>query len=140
MSNQKEGALTQPLARYAHIRRVGDVVFVAGQGCRDPQSGTYAGLTLAADGSIVAYDIAAQTFGVLTNVERALQSIGLSRKNIVDVQVFLTDMKDFAAMNLVWNDFFANSEPPTRTTVCVSKLPGQNFVEMKSIATARTGG
>ncbi len=139
MSHQKDVPLTQPLARYAHVRRVGPLVFVAGQGCRDPQTDTYAGLTLAKDGTILAYDIAAQTAGVLGNVERALGSIGLARRDIVDIQVFLTDMKDFPAMNKVWNDFFAEGEPPTRTTVCVSKLPGHNFVEMKTVAAARPG-
>ena len=130
-----QAPLTQPLARYSHVRQVGELVFVAGQGCRDAKTDTYAGLTLAPDGSILAYDIAEQTVGVLANVEQALQSIGLDRRAIVDVNVFLTDMRDFVAMNKVWNDFFRDVEPPpTRTTVAVAKLPGHNFVEMKTIA------
>ena len=133
--------LTQPLARYAHVRCVGSLIFVAGQGCRDPLTDQYAGLTLAPDGTILAYDIAAQTIGVLNNIERALAAIGLDRRALVDVNVFLTDMRDFAAMNKVWNDFFGDCDPPpTRTTVAVAKLPGHNFVEMKSIAERRGTG
>jgi len=126
--------LTKPLANYSHVREVGNVVFVAGQGCRDPKTNSYCGLELDANGKIISYDIKKQTQGVLLNIERALQSIGLNRKNIVDINVFLTDMKDFEGMNAVWNEFFGPVNPPTRTTVAVAKLPGMNFVEMKTIA------
>lgn len=135
----QEKALTRPLAAYQHIRRVGAVVFVAGQGCRDPLTNDYRGLTLGADGEVVKYDIAEQTRGVLANIERALGSIGLSRSAIVDVQVYLTDMNDFENMNGVWNEFFRGLEPPTRTTVAVKGLPGKNFIEMKTVAQATVG-
>lgn len=134
LSNQGSDSLTMPLASYAHTRRVGDLIFVAGQGCRDPKTNTYAGVTYDDQGKIKSYDIAAQARGVLQNIELALLSEGLSRQHLVDVQVFLCDMKDFAAMNQVWNEFFMDSPLPTRTTVAVSKLPGDNFVEMKAIA------
>lgn len=128
--------LTKPLASYVHTRRVGSLIFVAGQGCRDPQTNGYVGLSLNADGSVASYDIKAQALGVLTNIERALRSEGCDRSHIVDVNVFLTDMKDFAAMNEVWNQFFEGQGTPTRTTVAVKQLPGLNFVEMKAIAAA----
>ncbi len=127
--------LTQPLARYSHTRRVGNLVFVAGQGCRDAKTNTYRGVKYDTGGAIASYDISEQTRGVLGNIEAALQTIGLSRRNIIDIQVFLADMRDFAAMNTVWNEFFADAQiPPTRTTVQVAKLPGDNFVEMKTVA------
>ncbi len=126
--------LTKPFATYTHSRRVGDLLYIAGQGCRDPEANTYAGVTRNADGSIASYDISAQTNGVLENIDRVLKSVGLSRSNIIDVTVFLTDMKDFEAMNAVWNSYFQNVAPPTRTTVAVRQLPGDNFVEMKAIA------
>lgn len=130
--------LTKPLAAYSHVRKVGDVIFIAGQGCRDPQNNSYRGLTLSDKGEILSYDIKAQTRGVLDNVERALKSIGHDRSDIADINVFLTDMKDFEGMNAVWNEFFAEcNPPPTRTTVAVKQLPGMNFVEMKTIAAAR---
>ena len=132
--SSKSSELTRPLARYSHARRVGSLLFVAGQGARDPATDREAGVTLDAQGQVVSYDITVQTQAVLTNVERALTSFGLTRRDIVDVQVFLSDMADFKAMNAVWNDFFAEGEPPTRTTVAVKTLPGKNFVEMKAIA------
>lgn len=127
-------SLTRPLARYSHARRVGSLLFVAGQGARDPATDQEAGVTVDARGQVLAYDIAVQTKAVLENIERALKSHGLSRKDLVDVQVFLCNMDDFAAMNGIWNDFFGEGEPPTRTTVAVKTLPGKNFVEMKAIA------
>jgi enamine deaminase RidA (YjgF/YER057c/UK114 family) len=127
--------LTSPLASYVHTRRAGGLIFVAGQGCRDPETNGYAGLTLHPDGTVAAYDIRAQTRGVLANIERALKAESCDRTHIIDVNVFLSDMKDFQAMNEVWNDFFANQPvTPTRTTVAVKQLPGLNFVEMKAIA------
>ncbi len=131
--------LTTPLAKYSHLRRVGDLVFVAGQGCRDPETNTYAGLSLSLTGEIESYDIAAQARGVLLNIERALASAGLTRHDIVDVTVFLKNMNDFIQMNEVWNEFFKDTQPPTRTTVGVANLPGMNFVEMKAIATINRG-
>ena len=127
--------LTAPLARYSHCRQVGSLLFIAGQGCRDPQTNTYAGLSLNERGHVEAYDIRAHTSGVLANIELVLRGQGLDRRDIVDVNVFLTDMADFAGMNEVWNNFFNGVPvPPTRTTVAVKQLPGLNFVEMKATA------
>ena len=128
-------ALTTPLARYAHGRRVGDLLFVAGQGARDPATNQYAGVTRDASGKAVAFAPAAQTLAVLSNIERVLAAHGLTRADLVDVQVFLTSMAHFQEMNRVWNEFFADvPQPPTRTTIAVRDLPGDNSVEMKSIA------
>lgn len=129
-------SLTKPMANYPHTRRRGPLVFLAGQGCRDPESDSYPGTEISPSGEVISYDIIAQTRGVFANVERALQSIGLSRRDLVDVTVFLTDMDDFAGMNGVWNDWFQDEQPPTRTTVAVSGLPGHNQIEMKAIAYA----
>lgn len=132
-----EVLLTKPLATYSHSRRVGDVLFIAGQGCRDPKTNIWAGITFDAQGKATHVDFAAQVRGVLSNIEDVLKSNGLTRANLVDVQVFLTDMdKQFATMNSIWNEFFAGIELlPTRTTVAVSGLPGLNQIEMKSMAT-----
>lgn len=136
MHNPSPG-LTKPLARYVHVRKAGGLMFIAGQGCRDPETDSYPGLTRNAAGGVTAHDITAQTRGVLANIERVLKSEGLDRADIVDVNVFLTDMDEFPAMNAVWNEFFAETPPPTRTTVAVKALPGLNFVEMKVIAACR---
>lgn len=126
--------LTRPFAQYVHTRRVGDLCFVAGQGCRDPLSDTYAGLEFDAQGNILRYDIRQQTSGVLRNIERALATEQLTADDIVDVTVFLKDMRDFNAMNEVWNSYWQGRLTPTRTTVAVKDLPGHNYVEMKAIA------
>ena len=126
--------MTEPFADYPHIRKVGPLYFLAGQGCRDPETNQCCGLELDDEGNIMTYNIADQTIGVLHNVERVLKSANLDRSHIVDVQVFLTNMDDFSEMNRVWNEFFLEVDSPTRTTVAVKGLPGQNFVEMKVIA------
>jgi 2-aminomuconate deaminase len=128
--------LTTPLARYQHVRKSGPLYFIAGQGCRDPQTNQYAGLTLTADGKVSSYDIAAQTSAVLQNIERVLISQKLTRANIIDVTVFMKSKSDFEGMNAVWNNFFAETSPPTRTTIFIADLPGLNYVEMKTIAAA----
>ena len=128
-------ALTSPLARYVHSCWVGDLLFVAGQGCRDPETGLEVGILSDASASVSKiYDIDAQTRGVFSNIERVLAKEGLTKEHLVDVTVFLCDMDDFAAMNAVWNEFFATVATPCRTTVAVRQLPGKNFVEMKAIA------
>lgn len=132
-----EVLLTKPLATYSHSRRVGDLLFIAGQGCRSPKTNIWAGVTFDAQGKATNIDFGAQVRGVLSNIEDVLQSNGLTKANLIDVQVFLTDMdKQFATMNSIWNEFFAGVEMlPTRTTVAVSGLPGLNQIEMKSMAT-----
>ena len=128
--------LTKPLARYSHSRVVSPLLFIAGQGSRDPETDTYLGVTRDGSGRVIGHDANRQTRGVLDNIERVLKGHGLTRAALVDVQVFLTSMEDFPAMNEAWNQFFAEvPEPPTRTTVAVVQLPGDNFVEMKSVAT-----
>ena len=130
-------SLTKPLAAYNHARRVGQLVYLAGQGCRDPQTDIWAGVTFDASGKPSAFDFEAQVRGVLRNVEAVLKHESLNRSHIIDVQVFLTNMSDqFPVVNKVWNEFFREvSNPPVRTTVAVKELPGLNLVEMKVIAT-----
>lgn len=135
LPKNKADQLTTPLARYTHSRRVGALLYVAGQGCRNPLTNDYAGLTRDPNGKVLTYDIRAQTASVLGNIEAVLITHGLDRSALVDIQVFLTDMADFEAMNEIWNQFFCEvSPPPTRTTVAVKQLPGLNFIEMKAIA------
>jgi 2-aminomuconate deaminase len=128
--------LTKPLATYSHARRVGDLLFIAGQGCRDPKTDVWAGVSFDNNGKVIAIDFEAQVRGVFKNVEAVLNNHSLTRADIVDVQVFLTQMTDqFSAMNKIWNEFFDGISPcPTRTTVAVKELPGLNLIEMKVIA------
>lgn len=125
--------LTKPLAKYQHVRASGDLLFLAGQGARDPATNQVVGLTRGAGGEVLAHDVTAQTRQVLRNIEAVLRSVERTKEALLDVTVYLRDMRDFDAMNAVWNEFFTGTAP-TRTTVAVLDLPFENFVEMKAIA------
>ena len=134
-SSSAASGAPQALAHYGVIELPNGLVLLPGQGCRDAVSNQCAGITRKPDGSIERYDIRAQAEGVFRNVEALLSAAGLSRRNIIDVTVFMKNKTDFAAMNEVWNAFFKESSaPPARTTVFVLDLPGENFIEMKVLA------
>lgn len=88
-----------------------------------------------ANGRLVEGDVAAQTARVFANLASVLAAAGLSLEEVVKVNVYLTDMADFAGMNQVYAGVF--SEPfPARTTVAVAALPLGARVEMEAIACA----
>lgn len=128
--------LTKPLANYAHTRRHGSMVFLAGQGCRDPKTDLWAGVTFDSHGHPIKFDFEAQLRGVFQNIDDVLGSIGLTRQDILDIQVFLTDLKQqFSTLNQIWDEYFDGVKVlPTRTTIGVKELPGLNLVEMKVTA------
>ncbi len=126
-----------PLGSYSHAMRSGHLLFVSGQGCRDPLSGIEAGITMDAEGKVLSYDIQVQTRGCIANLERVLKAAGLTLHDVVDVTVFLADMKDFAAYNKVYAEYFTFEQPPARTTIQAAALPGRNFIEIKAIAAFR---
>jgi len=128
-------ASPSPLGAYSHAVRVGDLLFISGQGCRDPESGIERGLTFDSEGKVASYDIEAQTTGVLENLGAVLKAAGLSYSDVVDITVFLADMDDFSRYNKIYSKYFAQTPiPPARTTVQVARLPGRNFIEIKAIA------
>lgn len=126
-----------PLGSYSHAMRAGNLLFLSGQGCRDPLSGIEAGITLDESGKVKSYDIEAQTHGCIANMQRVLKAAGLSLADLVDVAVFLADMEDFSAYNRVYAQYFNFPEPPARTTIQAAALPGRNFIEIKAIAMYR---
>jgi reactive intermediate/imine deaminase len=123
-----------PLGAYSHAVWADNVLFVSGQGARDARTGREAGVTLDMDGNVTAYDIEVQTEAVLNNLKKVLRAAGLGLEDLVDVTVFLKDMKDFERYNRVYAQFFSFDNPPARTTVQVASLPGKNFIEIKAIA------
>ena len=134
-----EGKAPDPLGTYNHAVRVGDFLYIAGQGCRSDETGREDGVVLDDLGRVVSYDIATQTRGVLRNLSTVLATAGLDLSHVIDVTVFLCEMGDFDAYNAVWAEYFCNDQSndsvlPTRTTVAVKQLPGRNFIEMKAIA------
>jgi 2-aminomuconate deaminase len=124
-----------PVGLYPHARRVGNLLFLSGVGPRKPGTSAIPGVTLGADGSVVDYDIVAQARSTFENVRTILEDAGSSWERLVDVTVFLTNMKaDFAAYNRIWAEYFAVN-PPARTTVEVGALPTPIAIELKCIAT-----
>jgi 2-aminomuconate deaminase len=128
----------EPVGAYPHARRVGDLLFLSGIGPRRRGSKEIPGVMLDAAGNVVDHDVEAQTRSVMENVRAVLEASGSSWDRIVDVTVFLTDMKrDFATFNRVYAEHFGSdlSRNPTRTTVEVGALPTPIAVELKVIAT-----
>lgn len=125
----------EPVGAYPHARRVGNLLFLSGVGPRERGTKVIPGVTLSAEGLVAAKDITAQTLSVFRNVKAILEDAGSSWNNIVDVMVFLTDMKnDFPVFNALYAEHFAGIEA-TRTTIEVGSLPTPIAVELKVIAT-----
>jgi 2-aminomuconate deaminase len=125
----------EPVGAFPHARRVGNLLFVSGIGPRVRGSKEIPGVTRDADGNVVEHDIAAQCASVFRNVRTVVEDAGSSWDRIVDVTVFLTDMKrDFATFNRLYAEAFADNRP-TRTTVEVGALPTPIAIELKVIAT-----
>lgn len=125
----------EPVGLYPHARRVGGLLFLSGVGPRTRGSKDIPGVELNEHGEIVAYDIEEQCRSVFQNVRYILEDAGSSWEYIVDVTVFLTNMKaDFEVYNRLYAEHFANNRP-CRTTVEVSSLPTPIAIELKVIAT-----
>lgn len=125
----------EPVGLYPHARRVGNLLLLSGVGPRERGTKKIPGVVLNEAGEIVSYDIETQCRSVFQNVRYIVEDAGSSWDRIVDVTVFLTNMKDdFAAYNRIYAEYFADNQP-CRTTVEVNKLPTQIAIELKVIAT-----
>ena len=125
----------EPVGLYPHARRVGNLLFLSGVGPRKRGSKEIPGVTLDAQGKIVAYDIEVQCRSVFENVRLILEDAGSGWDRLVDVTVFLTSMqRDFATYNRLYAEYFKDNQP-CRTTVQVTALPTPIAIELKCIAT-----
>lgn len=127
----------EPVGAFPHAKRVGNFLFLSGIGPRVRGSKEIPGITLDAEGKIASYDIATQCRAVFENVRLVLEDAGASWTDIVDVTVFLTNMKsDFPVYNKLYAEYFAGegNPNPTRTTVEVTALPTPIAIELKVIA------
>lgn len=125
----------EPVGLYPHARKVGDLLFLSGVGPRERGTKKIPGVTLNDEGEIIEYDIAKQCHSVFNNVKTILEDSGSSWDKIVDVTVFLTNMKDdFKIYNQIWAEYFAEN-PPCRTTLEINCLPTPIGIELKVIAT-----
>ena len=125
----------EPVGPYPHARRVANLLFLSGVGPRERGSDVIPGVTLDSEGNVISYDIEAQCHSVFRNVRYILEEAGSQWENLVDVTVFLTNIKaDFATFNRVYAQYFKQIQP-CRTTVEVNGLPTPIAIEVKCIAT-----
>tara|TARA_B100000427_G_C15294621_1_gene501275 strand:- start:292 stop:705 length:414 start_codon:yes stop_codon:yes gene_type:complete len=125
----------EPVGHYPHAKKVGNLIFLSGVGPRKRNTKSIPGVTLSKSGKIINYDIAKQCVSVFENIKLILEESGSSWENIVDVTVFLTNMKDdFKTYNKLYKQYFAGPFP-TRTTIEISSLPTPIAIELKIIAT-----
>lgn len=125
----------EPVGAYPHARRHGNLLFLSGVGPRERGTKKIPGVELAEDGSILSYDIEKQCRSVFNNIKNILEDAGSSWDNIIDVTVFLTNMKDdFKTYNRLYAEYFKDNQP-CRTTLEINCLPTPIAIELKVIAT-----
>jgi len=125
----------EPVGAYPHARKVGNLLFLSGVGPRERGTKKIPGVELNEDGSIASYDIEKQCHSVFNNVKTILEDSGSSWANVVDVTVFLTNMKDdFKTYNRLYAEYFKDNQP-CRTTLEINCLPTPIGIELKVIAT-----
>lgn len=125
----------EPVGLYPHARKVGNLLFLSGVGPREKGTKQIPGVELDDDGNIVSYDIEKQCHSVFKNVRYVLEASGSSWEKLVDVTVFLTNMKDdFKKYNEIYAQYFKDNLP-CRTTVEINSLPTPIAIELKCIAT-----
>ena len=120
---------------YPHARKVGNLLFLSGVGPRKLGQKDIPGVKIDINGEIESYDIEKQCHSVFQNVRFILEDAGSSWDNIIDVQVFLTNMKDdFKTYNKIYAEYFKTNQP-CRTTIEIKSLPTPISIELKVIAT-----
>ena len=125
----------EPVGLYPHAQHVGNLLFLSGIGPRERGEKDIPGVELDKDGNIISYNIATQCHSVFKNVRTVLEDAGSNWKNLVDVTVFLTNMKeDFEIYNQIYAEYFKDNQP-CRTTVEITSLPTPIAIELKCIAT-----
>jgi len=128
-------AAPPPVGAYPHARRVSDFLFLSGIGPRPADGGPIPGVVFDDDGTIIDYDIEAQCHAVFANINSVLDSAGADWNDLVDVTVFLTDMKrDFDDFNRIYGEYFSLENGPCRTTVEINRLPTPIAIELKCVA------
>ena len=124
----------EPVGLYPHARKVGNLLFLSGVGPRERGTKKIPGVELDDKGNIVSYDIEAQCHSVFRNIKYILEDSGSGWDKIVDVTVFLTNMKaDFQTYNRIYAEYFKDNLP-CRTTVEINALPTPIAIELKVIA------
>ena len=124
----------EPVGAYPHARRIGDMLYISGVGPRERGSKSIPGVELDEYGTIISYDITEQTLSVFRNISYVLEDAGSCWEDIVDVTVFLTNMKkDFPTFNALYKEHFTHVQA-CRTTIEINALPTPIAVELKVFA------
>ena len=124
----------KPVGLYPHARKVGNLLFLSGIGPRKPGTDEIPGLKLDKNGNYLEFDFEAQCRSVFDNVRIVLEESGSSWANLIDVTVFLVDMKrDFQTYNRIYAEYFKDNQP-CRTTVAINSLPTPIAIELKCVA------
>lgn len=124
----------EPVGAYPHARRIGDMLYISGVGPRERGSKSIPGVELDEHGTIISYDITEQTLSVFRNIRYVLEDAGSCWEDIVDVTVFLTNMKkDFPIFNALYKEHFTHVQA-CRTTIEINALPTPIAVELKVFA------
>ena len=124
----------EPVGLYPHAKQVGNLLFLSGIGPREKGKKDIPGVELDQNGNIISYDIAAQCHSVFKNVLTVLEDAGSNWDNLIDVTVFLTNMKeDFKIYNRIYAEYFKDNQP-CRTTLEICSLPTPIAIELKCIA------
>ena len=114
----------KPIGPYNQAVVVANMVYTAGQIAIDPKSNE---MTRGNAGD--------QTRIILNNIKAILEAVGTSLDNVVKATVFLKNMNDFPAMNIVYGEFFHSVNAPCRSTIEVARLPKDALVEIEVVAT-----
>ena len=124
----------KPVGLYPHARRLGNLLFLSGIGPRTPDTDEIPGLKLDKNGNFLEFNFEAQCRSVFDNVRIVLEESGSSWDKLIDVTVFLVDMKrDFQTYNKIYAEYFKDNQP-CRTTVAINALPTAIAIELKCIA------
>ena len=124
----------EPVGLYPHARRVGNLLFLSGVGPRERGKKEIPGVKLDGNGNIISYDIERQCHSVFKNVRTILEESGSDWDKLVDVTVFLINMKDdFETYNRLYAEYFKSNQP-CRTTLEIISLPTPIAIELKCIA------
>lgn len=121
------GAAPSAVGPYSQAIRAGDTLYLAGQIGLDPDTG-----------ALVDGGIEVETRRVMNNLGAVLEAAGFTFSDVATAQVFMADIREFAAMNAVYGDYFGQ-QPPARATVEVGRLPLDARVEIQLIAVKSSG-
>lgn len=124
----------EPVGLYPHARKTGDFIYYSGIGPRERGTKKIPGVELDENGNITSYDITTQCHSVFNNLKTVVLDSGADWLNVVDITVFLTNMKDdFAIYNKIYAEYFGDNQP-CRTTIEIKSLPTPIAIEVKAIA------